>query len=1031
MRTIRSRNRGLTAWGMLGLLLVSAVPLGLLTAQGHPPAPALVPLPASPAGTAATRVAEAQASLATGITGPSVRMGAGPSSALTWTNVSYRAISPYTGSQIANLRAAAATYDARDGYVFLFGGESSDGWFDDSSWTYANATWSNVGPLDNVSTGGVIPYPAPRSHAGMAYDARDGYVLMFGGYGWSDPAVSTTNRTSLNDTWAYAGGNWTDLTGGIAPSPRSGAAMTYDPVDGRVVLFGGYDREWTGSMHPLNDTWEFAAGHWTNVTSTAGAAPPTPANGWPAPVASPSFAWDSRDGYAVLVDPSARTWSSETWTFVNGSWANRTATAGALPFRVGAGLAYDAQLGGVVRVGGGAADDYAFQNDTWAYLSGGWSLQAIAGAPPGFQFATATYDPGSRCVVVSPGETSLWQSPNPAWYNSTWSLCGSQPGNGTFNATVTPTGWTDHTNFSRATPTYLLARTMTYDAHDGYVLLYDGVPPYRGPGGWGPAQTWSYANGTWTNLTSTAGTPPPACGGCESMTYDSTDRYVLLYETSDVGNNLRVQTWKFFGGVWTNLTAGLTVQPPVFALTQFMADDSGDGYVLLYGVDRLAGSVGETWSYAAGRWSNLTSHQTESPPYVSAWAFEGPMTYDSADGYILFLLPNYVAGRPVLQFYTFTHGLWSNATIMRGAPAWRYDATMEYDAFAKGVVLFGGIGRDFQTFGDTWLYSGGNWTHIVDSPGPTTAPSPRTMALSAYDPGVGCVQVYGGDDPAGHGWGYLGFQGELWSYCGNPVNRSPTIPPPGAAMLQVTVVPARASGPSPLVTDATVAISGGTAPFRLDFCAVGTCRNVTRSASTPAWVTQLRFETTGAFVLSATVVDQGGQRGVASATVLVAAGVGLRVATGELARSSGFPAAFLFWANVTGGAPPYTVQWSFGDGASGSTVSGVAGVHSYLAPGDFTPEVAVADATGELLVVAATPIHLTASSKLGSSGAVLASWSHVIVSASGAAVGGVIVGALFGGYAGVRFRARRDARAVVDAMRHRTPPERPAGEARR
>ena len=62
--------------------------------------------------------------------------------------------------------------------------------------------------------------PAPRTDENLANDPADGYVLLFGG---------ANGSVLFNDTWAFAHGNWTLIhpTGGVAPSPRVDASLTY------------------------------------------------------------------------------------------------------------------------------------------------------------------------------------------------------------------------------------------------------------------------------------------------------------------------------------------------------------------------------------------------------------------------------------------------------------------------------------------------------------------------------------------------------------------------------------------------------------------------------------------------------------------------------------------------------------------------------------------------------------------------------------------------------------------------------------
>src|ERR1700691_5682623 len=55
--------------------------------------------------------------------------------------------------------------------------------------------------------------PALRDDASEAFDAKDGYVLLFGGC--SKPVCP------LLDTWKYQAGMWTNLTGGVGINPTA------------------------------------------------------------------------------------------------------------------------------------------------------------------------------------------------------------------------------------------------------------------------------------------------------------------------------------------------------------------------------------------------------------------------------------------------------------------------------------------------------------------------------------------------------------------------------------------------------------------------------------------------------------------------------------------------------------------------------------------------------------------------------------------------------------------------------------------
>ncbi len=158
----------------------------------------------------------------------------------TWTNV--------TGVGAPSPRVdASMVYDPALTRVILFGGAW---WTWDPSggiyWGGVGAdTWAFDGATDSWTQLHPIRSPPARSAASIAYDSKAERVLLFGGYNGS---------AFFDDTWAfdYANDTWVDLTGAVAPSPRLGAAITYDAAADRTVLFGGYN----GSAS-FGETWWF------------------------------------------------------------------------------------------------------------------------------------------------------------------------------------------------------------------------------------------------------------------------------------------------------------------------------------------------------------------------------------------------------------------------------------------------------------------------------------------------------------------------------------------------------------------------------------------------------------------------------------------------------------------------------------------------------------------------------------------------------------------------------------------------------
>jgi len=152
-----------------------------------------------------------------------------------WTNITTNV----TGSPAARFRQDMV-YDAADGYLVMFGGCTVAACSSQDTLTYHNYTWTLLSPSTK---------PPVRSYTGLTYDAAQGYVLLFGG-------VSEATNTGYSDTWEFLNGTWTDLTSGLstAPSTRGLEMLAYDAFDGYTLLFGGQN-PFAGTF--LNDTWAF------------------------------------------------------------------------------------------------------------------------------------------------------------------------------------------------------------------------------------------------------------------------------------------------------------------------------------------------------------------------------------------------------------------------------------------------------------------------------------------------------------------------------------------------------------------------------------------------------------------------------------------------------------------------------------------------------------------------------------------------------------------------------------------------------
>lgn len=251
---------------------------------------------------------------------------------------------------------ATLAYDAKDGYFVFYSGTSASD-YPTNTWIFDHGSWSEDRNLPQPPSGG-------GDSAEMVYDASDGYVVLFDG---APPFILTPV------TWVYSNGTWSNVTSmsPTMPAARTVGSLAYDAASGQVVLFGGDC--WYATVcqdQPLNDTWTFHAGIWRNVTIRSAAQPPRREGASLLPIGADGVllfgGWGIR-GTLVLLDDS--------WEFTNGTWRNVTnasqphPSARALSATAVIGRSSTPALfGGTTLLGGGN-----LANDTWTYEHGAWA----------------------------------------------------------------------------------------------------------------------------------------------------------------------------------------------------------------------------------------------------------------------------------------------------------------------------------------------------------------------------------------------------------------------------------------------------------------------------------------------------------------------------------------------------------------------------------------------------------------------------------------------------------------------------------
>ncbi len=236
--------------------------------------------------------------------------------------------------------------------------------------------------------------PAARSYAAMAYDPVSQKVVLFGGMGASG---------NLNDTWAFDGATWTQLITAGTPPVRNGATMAFDRPSGKLVMFGGFD-----TNKYLQDTWVFdgATSTWTQAQMPL---PPPTATGamlFMDPVSGRATMFGGYNSFRRVPV------SSHTWQWTGTSWQQLNPST--VPYPRGWGVATLDPLRHNVVLTGGNGDTIRTDN-TWTWDGTNWAMLAPPIQVPAFVGPGSAFDPAVQAVVVFGGSAETW-----SWSGTDW-----------------------------------------------------------------------------------------------------------------------------------------------------------------------------------------------------------------------------------------------------------------------------------------------------------------------------------------------------------------------------------------------------------------------------------------------------------------------------------------------------------------------------------------------------------------------------------------------------------------------------------
>lgn len=225
----------------------------------------------------------------------------------------------------------------------LFGGRGANADLGDT-WTWRSGCWTPVTPQTS---------PPTRVASAAVYDAATGVALMYDGagqMGGAGPIVLTT------DTWAWDGVNWKQVA---TSGPNVAGVAGTDPVTGHVLLFG------LARNGGAPETWRWDGAKWQQLS---------PAH-TPPGLSAPTLAVDPVNNRLLLFGGQVygQGGKNDTWTWSGTDWV-LLAPATRPPARFRATMGSWAQGRGTILIGGVGRgplldDAWKWDGTNWSQLA--------------------------------------------------------------------------------------------------------------------------------------------------------------------------------------------------------------------------------------------------------------------------------------------------------------------------------------------------------------------------------------------------------------------------------------------------------------------------------------------------------------------------------------------------------------------------------------------------------------------------------------------------------------------------------------
>ncbi|HUR83395.1 MAG TPA: kelch repeat-containing protein [Thermoanaerobaculia bacterium] len=404
---------------------------------------------------------------------------------------------------------AALTYQAHTQTVLAMGGLcSGDTPLTDEVWEWNGTSWTK---LDTTLVGFAI---SRVTGAAVTYDPGEQRILRYGG---------SSNFGSLNESGIYQLKNklWRFMASPSRPAPRSLSAFRRDSARGVDWLFGGLTEFSYGtSISYEPDLWSYTgAKGWTRVESAAK----------PGSCVTPASTFDTDRNVLVLVcgGQDVFEWNGAEW---------KTFTPKPVPdFRRFAAIAYDQNIKKTVMFGG--YDEVNYRDETWTWDGTTWTKLKPSKKPGHRAQMAMWYDTRAKKTIIYSGSGRPSIDDHVTRYSDMWSFDG--------------TTWTEMTK--TAAPGIRFGSQIAIDPRDGKVLLFGGLratidakknvtQSYIND-----TWLWDGASGTWTELHPSR---MPAARQNGALEFDeASGRFIL--NGGFAGQIYLSDTWTFDGTNWT------------------------------------------------------------------------------------------------------------------------------------------------------------------------------------------------------------------------------------------------------------------------------------------------------------------------------------------------------------------------------------------------------------------------------------------------------------------------------------------------